>query len=408
MSNHVSAGAASQSVVRPDAAYWEAVAATYDDDPDHGLRDPVVRSAWAERLRSWLPAGPADVLDLGCGTGSLALLAVEQGHRVTGVDRAAGMVERARAKLAGREAAFVVGDAAEPPVGERRFDVVLVRHVVWALPDPAAALRRWAGLLVPGGRLVLVEGRWGEAEPVGLRAEELTALVRPLAEFVVLEGLSGDPALWGKEVSDERYALIADLPRRHTEVVDVHLVLRRGEEVLLARRSGTGYADGLLNAPSGHAEDGEDVREAMIREAAEELGLRLKPEDLTVGLVMQHRAPPPARPRIGWFFEAAHGAGGEPRNREPDKCAGLTWHRLDALPDDMVAYCRAGLEGLRAGHRFLLHWHRPGDAVAHDPAAPGRAIALDATVATATGAATAVTATAGEGGDGPGGGGARP
>ncbi|MFF8898333.1 methyltransferase domain-containing protein [Streptomyces lydicus] len=382
MSNDVSAEAAPQSIVRPDAAYWEAIAATYDDDPDHGLRDPVVRSAWDARLRSWLPSAPADILDLGCGTGSLALLAVEQGHRVTGVDRAAGMVERARAKLAGRDAAFLVGEAAEPPVGERRFDVVLVRHVVWALPDPAAALRRWAGLLVPGGRLVLVEGRWGEAEPVGLRAGELAALVRPLAQFAVLEDLTGDPALWGKEVSDERYALVADLPRRHTEVVDVHLVLRRGDEVLLARRAGTGYADGLLNAPSGHAEDGEDVREAMIREAAEELGLRLTPEDLTVGLVMQHRAPPPARPRIGWFFEAAYGAGGEPRNREPDKCAGLTWHRLDALPDDMVAYCRAGLEGLRAGHRFLLHWHRPGDAVAHDPAAPDRAIALDATDAT--------------------------
>ncbi|MER7154529.1 NUDIX hydrolase, partial [Streptomyces lydicus] len=87
MSNDVSAEAAPQSIVRPDAAYWEAIAATYDDDPDHGLRDPVVRSAWDARLRSWLPSAPADILDLGCGTGSLALLAVEQGHRVTGVDR---------------------------------------------------------------------------------------------------------------------------------------------------------------------------------------------------------------------------------------------------------------------------------------------------------------------------------
>ena len=126
-------------------------------------------------------------------------------------------------------------------------------------------------------------------------------------------------------------------------MVDVHLVLRRGGEVLLARRSGTGYADGLLHAPSGHAEDGEDVRQAMIREAAEELGLRLRPEDLRVALVMQHRAPDPAaRPRIGWFFEAAYGAGGEPVNREPDKCSQLDWFPLDGLPDDMVAYCRAG------------------------------------------------------------------
>ncbi|MEU5211440.1 methyltransferase domain-containing protein [Streptomyces sp. NPDC020742] len=378
MTTNAAAESATPSALPSDAAYWEAAAESFDEEPDHGLRDPAVRAAWDARLRAWLPAGSAEVLDLGCGTGSLAALAVEQGHRVVGVDRAVGMVERARAKLAGRDATFLVGDAAAPPVGERRFDVVMVRHVLWALPDPTAALRHWASLLVPGGRLVLVEGRWGEAWPAGIRGSELVSLVRPLAEHTLLEDLSGDPVLWGKEVTDERYAVIADLPRRHTEVVDVHLVLRRGEEVLLARRAGTGYADGLLHAPSGHVEDGEDVREAMIREAAEELGLRLAPEDLRVGLVMQHCAPPPARPRIGWFFEAEFGAGGEPVNHEPDKCSELVWHRMDDLPDDMVAYCRAGLDGLRAGHRFLLHWHRPGDGIAHAPSTPGRATALDA------------------------------
>ncbi|KIZ17778.1 class I SAM-dependent methyltransferase [Streptomyces natalensis] len=195
-----------------DAAYWEAAAERFDDEPDHGLRDPAVRAAWAGRLRSWLPDGPARILDLGCGTGSLALLAVEQGHRVTGVDRSAGMVARARAKLAGHDARFLVGDAAEPPVGEGRFDAVLVRHVLWALPDPAAVLRRWAGLLVPGGRLVLVEGRWGEAEPMGIPGAELTGLVAPLAVRTELESLSGDSVLWGKEVTDERYVLIAHAP----------------------------------------------------------------------------------------------------------------------------------------------------------------------------------------------------
>ncbi|MFE2230529.1 class I SAM-dependent methyltransferase [Streptomyces kronopolitis] len=200
------------------AAYWEAAAASFDDEPDHGLRDPAVRAAWAARLRTWLPSGPAAVLDLGCGTGSLALLAAEQGHRVTGVDRSPRMIARARAKLAGHEAALLVGDAAQPPVGERRFDAVLVRHVLWALPDAAAALRRWAGLLAPGGRLVLVEGRWGEAEPMGLPAAELTDLVAPLAAGIRVESLVGDPALWGKEVTDERYALIAELPGRDAAV----------------------------------------------------------------------------------------------------------------------------------------------------------------------------------------------
>ncbi|WP_405815295.1 class I SAM-dependent methyltransferase [Streptomyces sp. NBC_01390] len=190
---------------------WDAEAATFDDEPDHGLRDPVVREAWADRLRSWLPDRPADILDLGCGTGSLSLLASEQGHRVTGVDASRAMVEHARRKLAGRAAVFLVGDAAAPPVGEERFDVVLVRHVLWTLPDPARVLRHWHGLLRAGGRLVLVEGVWGTVSPAGIPADTLTALLTPLAEDVRLERLSGDARLWGREVEDERYAVLARL-----------------------------------------------------------------------------------------------------------------------------------------------------------------------------------------------------
>jgi ubiquinone/menaquinone biosynthesis C-methylase UbiE len=168
-----------------------------------------VRRAWAARLGTWLPGRSSDVLDLGCGTGSLSLLAAEQGHRVTGVDASPAMVELARAKLAGRDAAFLVGDAAAPPVGEQRFDVVLVRHVLWALPDPGRALRHWRGLLRPGGRLVLVEGVWGTVTPVGIPADGLTELLAPLATELRVEPLSQDTVLWGKPVEDERYAVVA-------------------------------------------------------------------------------------------------------------------------------------------------------------------------------------------------------
>ncbi|MCX5058208.1 MULTISPECIES: class I SAM-dependent methyltransferase [unclassified Streptomyces] len=191
---------------RPD---WDARAASFDDEPDHGLRDPKVRQAWAGRLVSWLPARTSDVLDLGCGTGSLSLLAAEQGHRVTGVDLSPAMVDLARAKLAGRDAVFLVGDATAPPVGEQRFDVVLVRHVLWALPDPGRALRHWRELVRPGGRLVLVEGVWGTVSPVGISAGRLTDLLTPLTADLRVEGLSQDAVLWGKEVADERYAVVA-------------------------------------------------------------------------------------------------------------------------------------------------------------------------------------------------------
>ncbi|MFG1807254.1 methyltransferase domain-containing protein [Streptomyces sp. NPDC049040] len=361
--------------------FWDAAADRFDEEPDHGLRDPRVREAWAIRLRSWLPGAPADVLDLGCGTGSLALLAALDGHRVTAVDLSERMVARAREKLAGTGAQALVGDAVRPPVRDRRFDAVLVRHVLWTLPDPAAVLRHWARLLRPGGRLVLVEGRWGTVSPAGIRAETLAGLTAGLGGSTTIEQLGSDPALWGREVADERYAAVVRPapPQRHTEVVDVHLILLRGRDVLLARRAGTGYADGLLHAPSGHLEDGEDVRAGMIREAAEEIGVDLAPHEVEAAVVMQHRGPG-GMPRIGWFFTARLAAGAEPVNREPDKCSGLGWYPLDDLPDDMVAYCRAGLDAYRAGVPFLTHLHESGDPIVHDPAGEDRSVPLAAPV----------------------------
>ncbi|MFF8320226.1 class I SAM-dependent methyltransferase [Streptomyces bobili] len=193
----------------PARVDWDAEAVAFDEEPDHGLRDPDVRAAWADRLRDWLADRPGDLLDLGCGTGSLSLLAAERGHRVTGVDLSPAMVEQARTKLAGRDAVFLVGDAAAPPVGEQRFDTVLVRHVLWTLPDPGRALRHWRDLLRPGGRLVLVEGVWGTVSPVGIPADRLTALLAPLAGHTRVERLSDDPRLWGRAVEDERYAVVA-------------------------------------------------------------------------------------------------------------------------------------------------------------------------------------------------------
>ena len=52
-----------------ETADWDSQAATFDDEPDHGLRDPRVRDAWLRLLLGHLPAAPAAVADPSCGTG---------------------------------------------------------------------------------------------------------------------------------------------------------------------------------------------------------------------------------------------------------------------------------------------------------------------------------------------------
>lgn len=186
---------------------WDAEAATFDEAADHGLRDPDVRRAWRELLVSVLPEPPARMADLGCGTGTLSLLLADEGHRVDGVDVSPEMVRLAREKAGDRsDVRFRIEDAAEVSLRPGGYDVVLCRHVLWAMPDPIRALHRWTGLLAPGGRLVLVEGSWSTG--AGLTAAETVALVEATGRPATLRRLP-EAAYWGREISDERYLVVS-------------------------------------------------------------------------------------------------------------------------------------------------------------------------------------------------------
>ena len=187
---------------------WDAHAATFDDEPDHGLLDPDVRGAWAGLILPLLPPAPASVLDVGCGTGSLAVLLGQAGYDVHGIDFSERMIAAAAEKARAAEvvARFEVGDAQAPAVGPASYDVVLGRHILWALPDPSEAVRSWVALLRKPGVLVLVEGRWSTG--AGLTATECENFVRPHREELSTTRLD-DPALWGRPISDERYLLLS-------------------------------------------------------------------------------------------------------------------------------------------------------------------------------------------------------
>jgi ubiquinone/menaquinone biosynthesis C-methylase UbiE len=186
---------------------WDAEAATFDEAADHGLRDPAVRQVWRELLTSVLPSPPARIADLGSGTGTLSLLLADEGHTVDGVDVSPEMVRLAHEKAGARDdVTFVVGDAAEPGLTAASYDAVLCRHVLWAMPDPAAALRRWIELLAPDGRLVLVEGSWSTG--AGLTAAQTVELVGSTGRPAELRRLP-EAAYWGREITDERYLVVS-------------------------------------------------------------------------------------------------------------------------------------------------------------------------------------------------------
>jgi SAM-dependent methyltransferase len=191
-------------------AVWDAEAETFDEPADHGLRDLAVRRHWRELLLGRLPEPPARVADLGCGTGTLSVLLAEAGHTVDGLDFAPRMVELAERKAEGVPGVrFHRADAFAPPLAPGAYDVVLCRHVLWAMPDPAVALARWLRLLAPAGRLLLVEGRWSNG--AGLSAEQTVRLVEGTGRTATLTRL-GDPAYWGREITDDRYLVESPAP----------------------------------------------------------------------------------------------------------------------------------------------------------------------------------------------------
>ena len=130
-----------------------------------------------------------------------------------------------------------------------------------------------------------------------------------------------------------------------------YVVLRRGDEVLLQLRRGTGYRDGhWATAAAGHVEAGESVVAAAAREALEEVGVRIAAADLEP-LTAMHRTQADGQPvneRVDFFFTCSRWQG-EPRRLEPHKSADLRWFALDALPDPVVPHERAVLDLLHSG-----------------------------------------------------------
>lgn len=148
------------------------------------------------------------------------------------------------------------------------------------------------------------------------------------------------------------------MKERFKAVPAVYLFLKKDGKIFLTRRCNTGYKDGEYMVPSGHVEAGESLRAAMMREAMEEVGVAVRPEDLRLVHVMYRAAHDATGERADFFFDTPAWEG-EPRNCEPDKCDEVGWFSLDRLPENTVGYLVDAITAASRGVSLLeLGWDR--------------------------------------------------
>ena len=135
--------------------------------------------------------------------------------------------------------------------------------------------------------------------------------------------------------------------------VAVHLLLLCDGKVLMLRRYNTGYQDGNYSVIAGHIDGGEELKAAMIREAREEAGIGISPENLTVVGVIHLIEDD----EYVSFFLHASKYSGEVANMEPDKCDDLSWFDIDDIPPNTIPYVRRAIQNYRDGVWFdSLGW----------------------------------------------------
>jgi ubiquinone/menaquinone biosynthesis C-methylase UbiE len=229
-------------------AYWSKRAETFDLSVGHKIDDHGEADAWRSLFReAFEEAAQGSVLDLACGTGEISRMLLSLGARVTAIDFAEPMLQRARAKngaAADRYVAYAC-DAEQLLEADSTFDAVVTRHLVWTLVNAPAAFREWHRVLKPGGRLLIVDGDFINLSPLG-------RLRITLAQFVTRWAGSArpgrDPETHQRILSQVHYSTGLSPERLTADLAEAGFVAPRFlslDAVITAQMARAGLSDRL-------------------------------------------------------------------------------------------------------------------------------------------------------------------
>lgn len=161
---------------------------------DYGVFAQYLEPGALEFLARLNLASGTRLLDVGCGTGQIAIPAARAGVQVTGVDIASNLIEQARARAAaeGVTAQFDEGDAEALPYADASFDVVVSLIGAMFAPRPGRVAAELVRVCRPGGRIVMAN--WTPNGFVG-------QMFRLIARHVPPPSGMPAPTLWGDEAT---------------------------------------------------------------------------------------------------------------------------------------------------------------------------------------------------------------